>query len=49
MNKEINYKNFEDKLGTLYPFLNEDERERIIKQLFDLWREIIENSENLEN
>lgn len=43
MIREINYKEFEDKLLVLYPTLSEQETKRIIKQLFKFWWDIIEN------
>lgn len=43
MIKDINYKKYEDKLLVIYPNLSEKEAEKIIKQLFDFWENIIDN------
>ena len=49
VNKEINYKKFEDKLLNIYPQLTDKQAEKIIKQLFNFWWNMIKNLDKFEN
>jgi hypothetical protein len=48
MNREINYKKFENKLKIIYPHISDKKANLIIKQLFKFRWDIIENIDKLE-